>query len=61
VDADVGYRLPKRFGILSLEIRNLFDTSFHYQDRNVQMALPEAVVSQFLPTRMVFGRLTLSF
>jgi hypothetical protein len=60
VDADVGYRLPKRFGILSLEVRNLFDTSFHYQDLNTQTAR-EAQTSPFLPTRIVFGRLTLSF
>lgn len=60
VDADIGYRLPKRFGIISLEVRNLFDTSFHYQDLNAQSAR-EAQTSPFLPTRMVFGRLTLSF
>ncbi len=60
VDADIGYRLPKRFGILSLDVRNLFDTSFHYQDLNAQTGR-EAVISPFLPTRMVFGRLTLSF
>ncbi|GJL58470.1 MAG: hypothetical protein NPIRA03_13270 [Nitrospirales bacterium] len=60
VDADIGYRLPKRFGILSLEVRNLFNTSFHYQDLNVQTQR-EAVTSPFLPTRMVVGRLTLSF
>lgn len=60
VDADIGYRLPKRLGIISLEVRNLFDTSFNYQDLNTQLSR-EAVVSPFLPTRMVFGRLTLSF
>jgi Flp pilus assembly protein TadD len=60
VDADIGYRLPKRFGIISLEVRNLFDTSFNYQDNNVQTGR-EAQTSPFLPTRMVFGRLTLSF
>jgi hypothetical protein len=60
VDADIGYRLPKRLGIISLEVRNLFDTSFHYQDHNVQTAR-EAQTSPFLPQRMVLGRLTLSF
>ncbi|HBP86307.1 MAG TPA: TonB-dependent receptor [Nitrospirales bacterium] len=60
VDANVGYRLPKRFGIFSLEVRNLFDTSFHYQDLNAQTA-GDPVASAFLPTRMVFARLTLSF
>jgi len=60
VDADVGYRLPNRLGIISLEVHNLFDKSFHYQDLNEQTS-QEAVTSPFLPTRMVFGRLTLSF
>jgi len=60
VDADVGYRLPKRLGIISLEVHNLFDTSFHYEDLNSQTAGLD-VTSPFLPTRMVFGRLTLSF
>jgi outer membrane receptor protein involved in Fe transport len=60
VDANIGYRLPKRLGILSLEVRNLFDNSFHYQDLNVQQS-GDPMVSSFLPTRMVFGRLTLSF
>jgi tetratricopeptide (TPR) repeat protein len=60
VDADIGYRLPKRLGIISLEVRNLFDTSFHYQDHNVQTAR-EDQTSPFLPQRMVLGRLTLSF
>jgi outer membrane receptor protein involved in Fe transport len=32
VDAAVGYRLPNRWGILSLEIENLFDEDFRFQD-----------------------------
>jgi len=47
-------------GIISLEVRNLFDTSFHYEDLNSQTAGLD-VTSPFLPTRMVLGRLTLSF
>jgi hypothetical protein len=35
VDASIGYRLPKRFGIFSLEVRNLFHTEFFYQDQNI--------------------------
>jgi tetratricopeptide (TPR) repeat protein len=31
-DASLGYRLPGRRGILSLEVKNLFDKSFRFQD-----------------------------
>jgi len=31
-DASAGYRLPKRFGIVAVEARNLFDRSFRFQD-----------------------------
>ena len=32
VDATVGYRLPKRAGVISLQVKNLFDDEFNYQD-----------------------------
>lgn len=32
VDAVVGYRLPKRRGLVSIEVRNLFDSDFKFQD-----------------------------
>ena len=32
VDAAIGYRLPKRKGQLSFEVRNLFDKEFSFQD-----------------------------
>jgi len=38
VDASIGYRFNKRFGIFSLEVRNLFDTEFFYQDQSIQVA-----------------------
>ena len=31
-DASLGYRLPERWGILSFEVKNLFDESFRFQD-----------------------------
>jgi tetratricopeptide (TPR) repeat protein len=54
VDASVGYRLPKRYGIISLEARNLFDKSFRYQDTD-----PASPMIQ--PERMVLLKVTLSF
>ncbi|MDX6750972.1 TonB-dependent receptor [Geminicoccaceae bacterium 1502E] len=59
VDAVVGYRLPNRRGLLSLEVRNLFDTRFDYQDENYRTR--EDVTSGILPERTIFARLTLGF
>ncbi|HBP88483.1 MAG TPA: TonB-dependent receptor, partial [Nitrospiraceae bacterium] len=60
VDISIGYRLPQRLGIFTLEVRNLFDQSFFYQDQNIQVA-EQTVTPRFFPTRTVLGRLTLSF
>jgi hypothetical protein len=32
VDAAVGYRLPRRYGIVTLSVKNLLDEQFNYQD-----------------------------
>ena len=34
VDGAIGYRFPQRRGQISLEIRNIFDANFSYQDDN---------------------------
>jgi outer membrane receptor protein involved in Fe transport len=60
VDAAIGYRLPKRYGILSLEVRNLLDEGFHFQDPNFRTG-PETVNPRFIPERMIVGRITFSF
>ena len=52
-DASVGYRLPKRWGIVSIEGRNLFDRSFQYQDTD-----PVRPIIQ--PERTVYFKMTLS-
>jgi hypothetical protein len=54
VDASINYRLPKRFGMLRLEIKNLFDKQFHYLDTDV--ANPE-----ILPERQITGSFIVSF
>ena len=59
VDAAVGYRFPKRLGIVSLEVRNLFDEEFVFQDPNINSTEPSN--PRFVPERTVLGRLTLSF
>lgn len=59
-DAALGYRLPNRRGILSLEGRNLSDENFFYRSYNFQYN--EMIASpRFIPTRTFFVRLTLNF
>ncbi len=57
IDAAVGYRLPKRRGSINLNITNLLDRRFDFQDRNFQTAEPRA--PQFFPERVVFVNLTI--
>lgn len=53
-DMEVGYRLPRRMGIVSVKVNNLFDRNFRYQ--GVTGAYPS-----ILPERVVYTRLTLLF
>lgn len=59
VDASIGYRLPNRRGILSLEARNIFDEFFLFQNLNFQTS--ESVITRFVPTRTIYARVTLNF
>ncbi len=57
LDASIGYRLPKRYGLVSLDVRNLFDEEFDYQNSfnaEAQQQLP-----RFQPSRAVFLRINL--
>lgn len=58
VDLVMGYRFPKRRGIFSIEIRNLTDQNFLYQDPNI---LRLTVGDQrFLPDLTAVARLTIA-
>jgi hypothetical protein len=61
VDASIGYRFPKRLGILSLAVMNLFDTEFQYQDDSYREFRDEPSTGPYFPQRTVMGRFTLSF
>jgi tetratricopeptide (TPR) repeat protein len=54
VDASIGYRLPKRWGLITLEARNLFNQRFNFQDTD-----PANPVIQ--PERLISARFTLAF
>ena len=58
LDASIGYRLPKRWGILSFGVKNLLDEQFSFEDVNTTTNDP--VANQFQPDRMLYGQITLS-
>ena len=59
VDAAMGFRLPKRRGLLSIEARNLLDKKFSFRHMNFYES--EATTSRFIPGRTIFARVTLNF
>jgi tetratricopeptide (TPR) repeat protein len=54
MDVAAGYRLPRRFGIFTIETRNLFDTRFRFQETDRLRPL-------LYPERLVLARLTLAY
>lgn len=60
-DAGIGYRLPKRWGILSFEANNIFNRHFKYQDLSDISSDKFSVQRQLLPERTIFARLTINF
>jgi tetratricopeptide (TPR) repeat protein len=55
LDASIGYRLPKRLGIASINANNLLNRDFKYQE-NALVATP-----LFQPARVIYGKLTLLY
>ena len=54
VDLSLSYRLPKRYGFITVGANNLFDEEFNYQDTD-----PASPSIQ--PDRMIYGQVTLTF
>ena len=54
VDAVINYRLPKRYGFVTVGATNLFDREFKYQETDFNNSTVQ-------PSRMFFARLTLAF
>ena len=69
VDAVIGYRLPNRMGIVSIEGRNLFDNEFRFQDDGFrefpatqsQFGTAVSSVSPYIPARTILARISLNF
>ncbi len=54
VDAGLSYRLPKRYGFITVGVKNLADKKFKYQETDFKNP-------NIQPSRMAFVRLTLAF
>ena len=59
LDATVGYRLPKRRGIIRFEARNLLNKEFLFQDLNSQTATEE--IPRFIPDQVLSVQVILNF
>ncbi len=61
VDASLAYRLPKRFGTVALQVRNLFDQQFEYQDDSYREFRDEPSTGPYFPetTFWAVARVTL--
>jgi Flp pilus assembly protein TadD len=57
-DAAIGYRFPKKFGVASLEVRNLFDNYFMFQSA-FDASGPQ--ITPFVPERQLFVKLSLFY
>lgn len=60
VDAAIGYRLPRRLGIVSIGVKNLFDRTFRYQDDSYREFGTQPSIGPYFPTRTIFARLAVS-
>jgi tetratricopeptide (TPR) repeat protein len=60
VDLAAGYRLPKRRGIIALEITNLLDQDLAFQDESFRTSRGQ-VDPRFIPSRMFLATITLNF
>ncbi len=59
LDLGIGYRLPKRYGIVSLSVTNALDTSFNYHDSN--FLTPNEQDTEIKPVRQYILKATLQF
>ncbi len=59
LDTSIGFRLPGRRGLISLEGRNLLDDEFFF--RNSQFYVSQPIPPRYAPFRSLFVQLTLNF
>ncbi|WP_300463733.1 FecR domain-containing protein [Desulfobacula sp.] len=54
VDAGISYRLPKRSGLITLEVKNLLDKTFNFEDTDPSN-------QKYSPDRLIVAKITVSF
>ena len=59
LDTSIGFRLPGRRGLISIEGRNLLDDEFFF--RNSQFYVSQPIPPRYAPFRSLFVQLTLNF
>jgi hypothetical protein len=60
-DLAIGMRLPKRAGVISLSVQNVFAREFDYLDDSYRSFESEPVTGPYIPDRAVTARMSLSF
>jgi Flp pilus assembly protein TadD len=53
VDAAINYRLPRRYGFITVGVTNLFDENFKFFDRDIKNP-------SLQPDQMIYGKITLA-
>ena len=61
VDGSVGYRFPRRIGAISLQVLNLFNSGFDFQDDSYREFRDEPTIGPYIPERQIRAQLTLNF
>ncbi|MFO1050108.1 MAG: TonB-dependent receptor, partial [Geminicoccaceae bacterium] len=61
LDAQLGYRLPKRFGLITFQISNILDQKFDYQDDSFRDSQDSPSVGPYIPQRQAMLYLTLNW
>jgi outer membrane receptor protein involved in Fe transport len=54
LDASISYRLPRRWGLITLEGRNLLNERFHFQDTDLSNPT-------LIPERLILLKFTLAY
>jgi hypothetical protein len=61
VNADVGYRLPYRRGLVGLQVANLFNERFRFQDDNFRNSTGDSFSAAIIPERAILFNVNLNF
>lgn len=61
VDTAIGYVFPRRFGLVSLQVRNLFDNDFDYQDDSYREFPNDPSSGPYFPDRTIIGRVVFNY